>query len=54
MTAFLAAHSPAHVAALQAAGDRAAEMVAAIARHAAPDGGPVRQQAEYLLVQARR
>lgn len=53
LTAFLAAHSSAHVAAKRAAGDRAEEMVAAIERHASPDGGPVRLDAEYLLVQAR-
>jgi hypothetical protein len=46
---FLRAHSPAYVVAAQAAGDRAGEMFAAIERHAAPDGGPVRQEAEYLL-----
>ena len=34
LTEFLTAHSPAHVAAEQAAGDRADEMVAAIERHA--------------------
>jgi hypothetical protein len=28
-------------------------MFAAIERHAAPDGGPVRQEAEYLLALAR-
>ncbi|MGH3898987.1 MAG: class I SAM-dependent methyltransferase [Pseudonocardiaceae bacterium] len=54
MTAFLAAHAPAHVAAKRAAGDRADEMVAAIERHAAPDGGPVRLEAEYLLAQVLR
>jgi SAM-dependent methyltransferase len=52
LTAFLAAHSSAHVAAKQAAGDRAEEMVAAIERHASPDGGPVRLDVEYLLAQA--
>lgn len=52
LIAFLRAHSPAHVAAEQAAGDRAGEMFAAIERHAAPDGGPVRQEAPYLLAQA--
>lgn len=50
---FLAAHSPAHVAAKQAAGDRADEMVAAIEKHASPDGGPVRIEAEYLLALAQ-
>jgi hypothetical protein len=29
-------------------------MIAAIERHASPDGGPVRQEAEYLLAQALR
>jgi SAM-dependent methyltransferase len=53
-TAFLRAHSPAHVAAIQAAGDRAGEMLAAIERHASPDGGPVRLEAEYLLATALR
>lgn len=53
MTAFYAEHSAAYVAATQAAGDRAGEMVAAIERQACPEGGPVRIQAEYLLVQAR-
>ncbi len=53
LTAFLAAHAPAHVAAKQAAGDRADEMVAAIERHASPDGGPVRLEAAYLLAQVR-
>jgi SAM-dependent methyltransferase len=52
-TAFLATHSAAHVAARQAAGDRVDEMVAAIERHASPDGGPVRIEAEYLLALAR-
>jgi SAM-dependent methyltransferase len=52
LTAFLRAHSPAYVAAEQAAGDRASEMFAAIERHGAPDGGPVRQEAEYLLARA--
>lgn len=53
LTAFLAVHSPSHVAAQQAAGDRAEEMVAAIERHASPDGGPVRLDADYLLARAR-
>ena len=52
LTAFLRAHSPAYVAAAHAAGDRAGEMFAAIERHASPDGGPVRQEAEYLLALA--
>jgi SAM-dependent methyltransferase len=54
LTVFLRAHSPAYVAAAQAAGDRAGEMFAAIERHASPDGGPVRQEAEYLLAQVLR
>lgn len=54
LTAFLTAHSSAYVAARQAAGNRAEEMIAAIARHASPDGGPVRIEAEYLLALARR
>lgn len=53
MTAFSAAHSPAHVAVHAAAGERSAEMAAAVERLAAPDGGPVRVEAEYLLVRAR-
>jgi SAM-dependent methyltransferase len=53
LTEFLTAHSPAHVAAMQEAGDRADEMVAAIEKHASPDGGPVRIEAEYLLALAR-
>lgn len=52
LIAFLQAHSPAHVAATQAAGDRAGEMFAAIERHASPDGGPVRMEAQYLLGEA--
>ncbi len=54
MTAFYTAHSAAYLAATKAAGDRAGELVAAIERQACPDGGPVRIQAEYLLVQALR
>lgn len=54
LTAFLTAHAPSHVAALRAAGDRVDEMVAAIERNAAPDGGPVRLDAEYLLAQVLR
>jgi SAM-dependent methyltransferase len=53
LTAFLAAHSAAHVAAMRAAGDRADAMVAAIERHASPDGSPVRIDAAYLLALAR-
>jgi SAM-dependent methyltransferase len=53
LTAFLAVHSSSHVAAKRAAGDRAEEMVAAIERHASPDGGPVRLDADYLLARAR-
>ncbi|HZA17136.1 MAG TPA: methyltransferase domain-containing protein [Pseudonocardiaceae bacterium] len=52
LTEFLTAHSPAHVVAKQAAGDRADEMVTAIEKHASPDGGPVRIEAEYLLALA--
>ncbi len=54
MSAFYTAHSAAYLAAKQAAGDRADEMVAAIERQASPDGGPVRLEAQYLLVQALR
>ncbi len=54
VTAFLIAHSPIHVAARQAAGDRAGAMFAALERHTSPDGGPVRIDAEYLLAQAVR
>jgi SAM-dependent methyltransferase len=53
MTAFYTAHSAAYLAARKAAGDRGEEMVAAIERQASPQGGPVRLEAEYLLVQAR-
>ena len=52
MTAFYHAHSAAYLAAEQAAGDRAAEMVAAIEHQASPAGGPVRLAATYLLGQA--
>lgn len=52
LTEFLTAHSPAHVVAKQAAGDRADEMVAAIEKHASPDGAPVRIEADYLLALA--
>ncbi len=51
MTAFYTTHSAAYLAARQAAGDRADEMVAAIEWQASPDGGPVRLEAQYLLVQ---
>jgi SAM-dependent methyltransferase len=54
MTGFYTAHSAAYLAAKQAAGDRADEMVAAIERQASPDGGPVRLEVEYLLAQALR
>lgn len=50
MTAFYTAHAAAYLAAKHAAGDRADALVAALERHAAPDGGPVRINAEYLLV----
>ncbi|HEY3894931.1 MAG TPA: methyltransferase domain-containing protein [Pseudonocardiaceae bacterium] len=53
MTAFYTAHSAAYVAATRAAGARAEQLVAAIERHASPDGGPVRVEAEYLLALAR-
>ena len=52
MTAFYHAHSASYLAAEQAAGDRAGEMVAAIEQQASPDGGPVRLAATYLLAQA--
>ena len=52
MTDFFLAHSPAHVAAAHAAGDRAGEMFAAVEALAAPNGGPVDLDAEYLLVRA--
>jgi SAM-dependent methyltransferase len=54
MTVFYATHSAAYIAAKEAAGERAEEMVAAIEQQAAPDGGPVRLEAEYLLAQALR
>ena len=54
LSAFYTAHSAAYLAAKQAAGDRADEMVAAIERQASPDGGPVRLEVEYLLAQALR
>lgn len=52
MTAFLQAHSPTHVAAARAAGDRAGEMFAAVEALAATNGGPVDIEAEYLLIRA--
>lgn len=52
MTRFLLDHSPAHHAAAAGLGDRAPDMFAAIERLAAPDGGPVRLSAEYLVVTA--
>lgn len=54
MTAFFSAHSPLHVAAAAATGDRAPEMFAAVERLAAPDGGPVDLDAEYVLITARK
>lgn len=54
MTAFVAEHSPLHVASAAAAGARAPEMFAALERLAAPDGGPVDLDAAYVLVTARR
>ncbi|MDQ4009736.1 MAG: methyltransferase domain-containing protein [Actinomycetota bacterium] len=52
MTAFYDAHSAAYVTAKQAAGDQAGAMAAALERHASPDGGAVRLDAEYLLALA--
>ncbi len=52
MTAFLEKHSPVHVALGHMVGERAREMFAALERMASPDGGPVRLEAEYLLVSA--
>jgi SAM-dependent methyltransferase len=52
MTRFLRDHSPSHHASAAALGDRADEMFAAIEQLAAPDGGPVRVEAEYLVVDA--
>jgi SAM-dependent methyltransferase len=53
MTAFFKEHSPVHVALGHLAGERAGEMFAAIERLAGPGGsGPVRLEAEYLLVRA--
>lgn len=54
MTAFLRAHSPAHVAAARGAGERADEMFAAVEAVFSPDGGPVETSAEYLVFTARR
>lgn len=53
MTEFLLAHSPAHQASARALAGRAGEMFEAVERLASPDGGPVRIDAEYLLVVAR-
>jgi hypothetical protein len=52
MTEFFSAHSPAHIAAAYAAGTRAGEMFTSIERLASPDGGPIKLEAEYLLVRA--
>ncbi|WNG41710.1 methyltransferase domain-containing protein [Archangium violaceum] len=52
MTAFLKEHSPIHVALGHMAGERAGEMFATLERMASPEGGPVRLEAEYLLVSA--
>lgn len=52
MTAFLRTHSPSHIAMAHLAGARAGEMFAALERFAAPRGGPVRLEAEYLRVRA--
>jgi len=53
MTAFMRAHSPMHAAAAYAVGDRADQMFAAVEKLAAPHGGPVLIDAEYLLITAR-
>jgi len=53
MTEFLLTHSPAHQASARALGAQASEMFEALERLANPDGGPVRIDAEYLLVIAR-
>lgn len=53
MTEFLLAHSPAHLASARALAARAGEMFDAIERLASPHGGPVRVDAEYLVVLAR-
>jgi len=52
MTRFLRDHSPAHHASAAALGERAGGMFAAVERLAAPDGGPVRVEAEYLVITA--
>jgi SAM-dependent methyltransferase len=52
MTRFLLDHSPAHHASAAALGERAHEMFTAVEQLAAPDGGQVRVEAEYLLVAA--
>lgn len=54
MTAFVAEHSPLHVASAAAAGARAPEMFAALERLAAPGGGPVDLDVEYVLVTAEK
>jgi hypothetical protein len=53
MTEFLLAHSPAHQASARALAAQAGEMFEAVERLANPYGGPVRIDAEYLLVVAR-
>lgn len=53
MTKFLLAHSPAHQASARALAEQASEMFEAVERLANPDGGPVRIDAEYLLVIAQ-
>jgi SAM-dependent methyltransferase len=53
MTTFFRTHSPSHQAAADALGEQAAEMFTAVERLASPDGGPVRVDAEYLVVTAR-
>lgn len=54
MTAFLLEHSPAHHASAAGLGDQAGEMFAAVEALAGSAGLPVRIEAEYLLVTARR
>jgi SAM-dependent methyltransferase len=52
MTAFLREHSPIHIALAHAAGERAGAMFTALEQRLAPDGGPIRMEADYLLVRA--
>ncbi|WP_169510960.1 class I SAM-dependent methyltransferase [Actinomycetospora chiangmaiensis] len=53
LTTFFRHHSPAHMASEVAAGERAADMFAAIGRVFAPDGGAVDVEASYVVVTAR-